>query len=245
MVDLISRVDQSLKENNPLIFVFDIDSTIFNVSPRNQAILEDLLKIGSFRPLISKQTFEKAKAINLTWKDWGLEPLYNEISQLPENVRIYAKEFWKKHFFAGHYLPYDEPYAGVLSFMHQLHRLGFKVKYLTGRDDKRMRASTLAQLKYWKLPLESDKDLITKPHKGMADGPYKQSELLKIYKEHQQTMIFIDNEPSVLKHCFFDENKCLPYFFVSVHSSRYEPQNDWPTLSPENYLSYSRRLSCL
>ncbi|MGH1468931.1 MAG: HAD family hydrolase [Bdellovibrionales bacterium] len=233
MESLISRLDQALNGQKKPILVFDIDSTIFNVSPRNQAIFDLFCSINA-----TKNPFLLNLSSNyrLTYTDWGLDP-YTSLINTNDELKKGAVSFWKKHFFAGTFLPLDQPYDKVIELIKLMHSKGAVVLYLTGRDDHRMREGTLAQLKHWSLPLEKDSDLITKPHKGMKDGEYKSGALLEIFKSYpQHHVFFFDNEPSVLKHCIFPElDLYTPIFINSTHSSRSTPQPHWPSLDVLNY----------
>lgn len=240
MESLISRLDQALNGQNKLTIVLDIDSTLFNVSPRNQAIFDLFCSIyGLKHDLLPKLSSN----YRLSAKDWGLAPYTNLIKD-NEELKKSAVSFWKTHFFAGTFLESDRPYPSVIELIKLLHKKGAVVMYLTGRDDFRMRAGTLDQLKHWNLPLEKDSDLITKPHKGMNDGSYKRDALLKISKDFPSSKVmFFDNEPAVLEHCLFPEDKnYTPVFIDSTHSSRSKPHSDWITVNAFEYEKILLRL---
>ncbi len=233
MESLISRLDQALNGQKKPVLVFDIDSTIFNVSPRNQDIFDLFCSINSSKyPILPKLSSN----YRLTYEDWGLEP-YIQSADTNESLKKDAVSFWKTHFFAGTFLFSDEPYVKAIELIKLLHKKGAVVLYLTGRDNQRMRAGTLAQLKHWLLPLEKDDDLITKPHKGMKDGEYKSEALLKIFESYKNhPVFFFDNEPSVLEHCIFPGfDSYTPVFIKSTHSNRSTPQPEWPSLDVHDY----------
>ncbi len=236
---LISRLDNTLKDSkNTPIAVFDIDSTIFNVSPRNQVILEAILKEDWLKKELKRESFDELKSKVLTDKDWGLEPLYQILSEELSSESIkQAKRFWAARFFTNEYLKHDIPYDFCIPFIQKLETKGFKIMYLTGRDNERMRAGTLNQLKKWELPLKEDSDLITKPNKGLIDGPYKQEALSKLMSPHHH-LWFFDNEPHVLKYCEFKDQPNYQLVYIdSVHSKRAEPKETWLSLSPLDYKS--------
>lgn len=240
MDSLISRLDHAINGEKNAVCVFDIDSTIFNVSPRNQDIFDLFCSIySSQHPILHKLSSN----IRLKYTDWGLEPYISTIQNLSaplesrSELKNLARSFWKKHFFAGTFLHSDEPYKGVERFIHWLHQKGAQILYLTGRDDHRMRQGTLLQLKHWNLPLENDNDLITKPHKGLIDGNYKSSELKKIFNLFpDHPLFFFDNEPSVFEHCTFpSQPHYTPVFIESTHSSRSQVKDSWLKLDVRNY----------
>lgn len=243
MDSLISRFDQALNGQKKPILIFDIDSTIFNVSPRNQDIFDLFCSIYSGKnPILHKVS----SLVRLSYKDWGLDPYTNLIGNETE-LKKSASSFWRKHFFAGTFLSSDQPYNKALELVCFFESKGCEILYLTGRDNHRMREGTLHQLKHWKLPLKKDSDLITKPHKGMNDGDYKKSEisaLLKKYLGHP--IFFFDNEPSVLEYCIFSEQKnYTPIFIKSTHSSRALPQKEWHSLEALAYEDFLLKLKGL
>jgi hypothetical protein len=236
MDNLISSFDHALNEQKKPLFVFDIDSTIFNVSPRNQAIFD------LFRTLNMKKNEELLKfdpKLKLTAEDWGLDPYTDHLGGEDSLLRKKALKFWRKHFFAGTFLHTDKPYPYATQWIKKLAERGASIKYLTGRDNHRMRTGTLAQLKHWGLPLIKDSDLITKPQKGLKDGPYKRDALKKLIGDFKGSKIFfLDNEPAVLDHCLFPEEKNYKIIYIeSTHSSRSTPQSDWVTLNAFEYES--------
>lgn len=241
MDNLTSSFDQALNEQKKPLFVFDLDSTVFNVSPRNQAIFD------LFRTLNMKNHEELLKFNSkhkLTAHDWGLEPYTDHLGGEEALLRKEALRFWRKHFFSGTFLHADKPYPFALEWIKKLAQKGAHIKYLTGRDNHRMRVGSLAQLKHWSLPLAQDSDLITKPQKGMKDGPYKRNALQKLIEDFQGSKIFfLDNEPAVLDHCVFQEEKNYKLIFIeSTHSSRSKPQPDWAKISAFEYEHYFQKL---
>ncbi len=215
------------------VFVWDLDSTIFNVSPRNQDIFDLFCSINAHK---SPELLKASSSYRLSFSDWGLEPYTKKLLQ-NDKLKNSAVSFWKKHFFSGTFLHSDRPYPFVIDFIKTLKSKGAKILYLTGRDVKRMRAGSLNQLRHWGLPLDDDADLITKPHKGMKDGEYKNSALSEIFKMHPKSPVFFfDNEPAVLKHCEFEIQKDYSLIFVkSTHSNRATPNDHWLSVGTNQY----------
>jgi hypothetical protein len=223
---LISRLDKALNQQKSITLIFDIDSTIFDVTPRNQEILNLFLH--------TKEDIRK----NYTLKafDWGIERFLKDIDS--EKIKKHAKLFWSRHFFSGTFLNSDRPYPMAIESIKGLKDLGCEILYLTGRDSYRMREGTLKQLKHWKLPLNSDKDLITKPDKTLKDGPYKSEAIEKIIKTKSKKteFLFFDNEPVVIDHCqFLDFENYEAFFIESTHSNRMSPKSSWSKISVESY----------
>ncbi len=240
MESLISRFDQAINGQKKPVLIFDIDSTIFNVSPRNQDIFDLFCSIHKAKnPILLKIS----SSYQLKYTDWGLNPYLNMIPN-NDSLKKEAHSFWKNHFFSGTFLFSDKPYKGIIPLIKLLYSKNSLILYLTGRDDHRMRKATLLQLRHWGLPLDTEKNLITKPHKKMNDGEYKNKALLRIFKIYfKHSIFFFDNEPSVLKHCLFPElNNYTPIFINSTHSARSKPEPNWPYL---NILEYDKFLSAI
>jgi len=236
MDNLISSFDQALNEQKKPLFVFDLDSTIFNVSPRNQAIFDLYLSLNIKN---NEELLKFNSKTKLTAQDWGLDP-YTDLLGGPESLlRKQAIIFWRKHFFAGTFLPTDRPYPYAVESIKKMADRGAHIKYLTGRDNFRMREGSLAQLKHWGLPLKKDSDLITKPHKGMSDGPYKKEALEGLLNcFHDSKVFFLDNEPAVIDHCLFPNVERYKVVYIeSTHSHRSAPRKDWAHLDAFKYQS--------
>jgi len=217
-----------------LISSFDIDSTIFNVSPRNQAIFDLFLALNIKK---HEELLKFDSKTKLTAYDWGLDPYIEQLGGKNAELHKQAARFWRTHFFAGTFLNSDTPYPYAVEWVKKLASKGAYIKYLTGRDDHRMRAGTLAQLKHWQLPLVQDNDLITKPSKGMQDGPYKRNALEKLINDFSESKVFfLDNEPAVINHCLFpDKTNYQVVFIESTHSRRSTPQKDWAKVHAFEY----------
>jgi hypothetical protein len=238
MHSLTSSFDHALNKQKKPVFVFDIDSTLFNVSPRNQAIFD---LFYSTRKQKDKDMLKLSSKIKLTPQDWGLRPFLDPLISADENeiemLKKSTMSFWRKHFFAGTFLHSDQPYPEALNWVKKLASRGAHILYVTGRDDHRMRKGTLAQLKHWGFTLKKDEDLITKPQKGLEDGPYKREALLNLLKKYEgHDLFFLDNEPAVLDHCIFPEHPNYKLIFIeSTHSNRSKPKRNWAKLNAFEY----------
>ncbi len=223
---LISRLDKALNQQKSITLIFDIDSTIFDVTPRNQDILNLFLH--------TKEDISNNYTLNPF--DWGIERFLKDNNS--EKIKKNAKQFWSKHFFSGTFLNSDVPYPMAIESIRNFSQLGFEILYLTGRDSFRMREGTLKQLKHWKLPLIANNDLITKPNKNLKDGPYKAESIKNIIKNrHKKTeFLFFDNEPVVIDHCqFLDLENYEAFYIESTHSNRMSPNSSWSKIPVESY----------
>lgn len=227
METMISRLNNARTQQKNIVAIFDIDSTIFNVTPRNQEILNLYLEAHKLKSLSHK----------LEEHHWGVESFITKLLSIEE--KLMARKFWTRHFFSGTFLWSDQLYTKVKELLLILESIGAKIHYLTGRDNERMRSGTLKQLKYWGLPLADNARLITKEHRSLPDGAYKRGKierLLNGYDSHSTEFFFFDNEPVVLSHCLFEGLKnYTPVFIESTHSNRMKPDLDWLTIKTSSY----------
>lgn len=203
--------------------VFDLDSTLFDVTPRAQKILHDFASDAAMR-----LRFPEATQILLSGKP--LQPTYQLKNQLihlglhtqPHEFYPLIFDFWKKHFFGNDYLPHDVPYEGAIDYVKEIHQIGANVIYLTGRDVHRMGTGTESQLQQWKLPLGERARLALKPHKDMEDAEFKRDFLLTLPKDNVEIWFF-ENEPVNVHLVMQDAQHVKIVFFESVHSEKAEP----------------------
>lgn len=185
-------------ENKSIVAIFDLDSTLFNVSPRTQKILSEFAQ-----ELTEKELGDQLSRVSVKQSDWGLkETLTNSGFNLESDPEIFPKlrDFWVKRFFSDHYLQYDVPTRGAVVFAHQLVE-ACSVKpeliYLTGRDEARMGNGTREVLKKWIFP---EGRVVLKPHRDMDDGEFKLQWLAQLIETERIThpeneILFFENEP--------------------------------------------------
>jgi hypothetical protein len=210
--------------------VFDLDSTLFDVSPRLQKILHDY----AADPVHQKQFPESTKIVSQveTLKsDWGIKQsliragLADHSSEFHHSVR----EFWIQHFFSNFYLQFDKPFEGAVEFVTSLENLGIEIMYLTGRDRAGMLSGTIETLTKWKFPLK-EANLFLKPVKGMDDAQFKVDWFLSLPPEKYEQIWFFENEP-VNVNLIRDHLKHVDIiFFESTHSGKSEPPSDLPKI---------------
>lgn len=224
---------EKFKENGQLVAIFDLDSTLFNVSPRTQRILQDFSQDSYYKTKYPKSLLENLSKVQVKTQDWGIkEALVRSKIEAPLEFFESLRDYWFEHFFSNSYLFHDEPYPGAIEFVKNLHKKGARVVYLTGRDQHRMGEGTEKVLKHWKLPLDDYNKLILKPQKGMSDSIYKLEAVDELSKQHPETWAF-ENEPVNINFIA----KQLPHvnvvFFESTHSRRQEPNDGMPILKGE------------
>ncbi len=191
---LYQKIIYSNAQNKSSICVFDLDSTLFNVSPRSQKILHEFADLHKLPDLLK---------IQVEYTDWGVyESLVRSGYEKDHHTEMHLslKEFWTKHFFSNEYLHYDTPYLGAVYFVQSLAKNKCPIHYLTGRDVHRMEKGTIDVLNKWLFPLNK-KQLHLKPHRSEEDKIYKYERLKKLSEDNPDREIyFFENEPVIINY---------------------------------------------
>ena len=195
---LFEKISTFNAENKSITAIFDLDSTLFNVSPRTQKILSDFAQ-----ELTEKDLQNKLSQVVVNQSEWGLkETLANSGFDLSDNPEIFPRlrDYWVEKFFSNRYLHYDVPTRGAVVFAHQLVDICTEkpeIIYLTGRDETRMGIGTREVLKKWNFPQGR---VVLKPHRDRDDGEFKLQYLAELIEtEHrahpEKEILFFENEP--------------------------------------------------
>lgn len=215
--DIASSTTMGLRS----LVVFDLDSTLFDVSPRLEKILLDFAANEEFKKLFPDQIalFDQIKTHP---KDWGIRAALSRVGLDGDNLEFQkaVTTFWLQHFFSNHYLQYDQPMPGAIAFVQAVEKAGAEIAYLTGRDKERMGTGSRETLLKWGLPLNQTSELALKPHKSMDDAEFKTNWFIETRKRSFDKIYFFENEPVIL-HAMADscpEVKCI--FLDSTHSGK-------------------------
>ncbi len=175
--EVIQRTEKCLSQGRLPVIVFDLDSTLFDVSRRSFEILRDWLSHPETATFT--ETRERLSAMAPGDMRYSLEDVW-EIKKIPYDTAPFdhhlkhAKQFWRKRFFNHDYLKHDEPTPGAIEYVKKLHEMGAMVVYLTGRDIPLMAFGTFDQLKAHGLPIERERTrLILKPKRHIDDLEFK------------------------------------------------------------------------
>jgi hypothetical protein len=218
-------IDQAAKQKDskkgPLKAVFDLDSTLFDVSHRITQIFHQFAKLSDIAekfPEASKQLL----ALTPKATDWGVKKTLMRINfKSPgDDFLKTLVEYWKKHFFSSDFLHIDRPYPGATEFVQDLFKAGADILYLTGRDIPRMLKGTLASLRAHSFPLdENHANVFLKPSTQIADTDFKKEFFLKL-DQSKGDVWFFENEPVNIKLVL----DCCPHvkvvFVTTVHSEK-------------------------
>lgn len=205
MIDNSSKLNEILKiakdlsaRNKRMLVVFDLDSTLFNVSTRTQKILHEFADLHQLQDL---------KNVEVLLEDWGIkEAVLRHGFNLETHSDLLEKlrDFWFERFFSNSYLQYDVPYAGAIEFVLELFEAQVEIRYLTGRDQHRMGMGTKEVLLKWGFPVQ-DQHLHLKPDRKMDDELYKKDWFEALDRSSYEKIYFFENEPinvnAILQHC--------------------------------------------
>jgi hypothetical protein len=231
--DILKVARRAKGSKPPLKAIFDLDSTLFNVSPR----ITKIFHLFAEQDEIKKHFPEASKELLLLTphdSDYGVRKTLTRIKfRSPgDDFIMELVEFWKKHFFSSEFLDIDVPYPGAKDFVQSLHDAGADILYLTGRDIPRMLEGTLKSLKKNGFPLNKDHgNVFLKPSIEVGDGEFKRDFFLKLNRDPGEVWFF-ENEPKnidlVLTHC----PHIKVVFVATVHSEKYpEPGLHIPRIS--------------
>lgn len=221
---------QSPLQRKPALAVFDLDSTLFDVSPRMQKILHDFAEDPAHQKQFSKEVLLLKQAETLR-TDWGIKQAVIRLGldQAPPEFHQTLKEYWIKHFFSNPYLHHDIPYEGAVEFVQKLWNLGVEIAYLTGRDVKRMGVGSEEVLLKWKFPLDGNQArLVLKPERGMDDAKFKSDWFAELPVNHYSLIWFFENEPVNVNLVRLQHQHVQIVFMDSTHSGKETAPGDIP-----------------
>ena len=201
LLRVIDRVKATVDQKKIPIVVFDLDSTLFDVSARSFEILLEW---------ISHPETENFQDTHLGLRDLKMKDLKYSLEELWDEKKIptatppfnhqfkHVKQFWRKRFFSNEYLAKDIPISGAVNYVRLLHELGAHIVYLTGRDVPSMAFGTFDQLKMHGLPIEIERSrLLLKPKRHHDDTEFK-TQAAKTISEWGEVVASFENEPKNL-----------------------------------------------
>lgn len=226
-------VSEFVKRNartSKLAVIFDLDSTLFCVSPRTQAILRQLGDEPDFKSQYETAA-EVLRTIEVLPTEWGIRALLQRYQPTgPLEMFHSVRDFWRKHFFSSGYLDRDLVYPSADEYVRHLHEYGAEIFYLTGRPDATMREGTLRALEKWNFPLaDANTHLLMKPNEAEADEHFKTT-VLKTLVPRFDHCWFFENEPVIIHEVRAAVPQLKIVFVDSVHSGKAVPPDDLPRI---------------
>jgi hypothetical protein len=205
--------------------VFDLDSTLFDLSLRVGAIVDEFIEAAARAGRLGGRERAALERLQITRHDWGLEGPLARVGLNQAADQALARELlalWRTRFFSNRYLSRDVPLEGSVDYVQKLHRAGAQILYLTGRDRPGMWDGTWASLLETGFPLDQPgTDLVLKSHAGVDDAEFKAEVLCDLAARHDRIVLF-ENEPVNINRV----EKALPgkvhYIFVATAHSGLE-----------------------
>lgn len=228
---ILGHIQEISSQGQKSLVVFDLDSTLFDVSPRLERILLDFASFPVNQRKFPEQV-SLLKKIKVLRKDWGIAGALERVGldghhpEFQEAVRAY----WQKNFFSNHYLQFDDVYEGALEFVQACAKAGAEISYLTGRDVERMGPGSIETLQAWNFPLNENAKLVLKPHRSMDDAQFKTDYFIEADKKGYEKIYFFENEPVNLVHLHQFCPHVEMIFFDSTHAGKATAPEHLPSI---------------
>ncbi|MCC6278823.1 MAG: HAD family hydrolase [Oligoflexia bacterium] len=230
---LLTEFGDAAQSGQRPIVIFDLDSTLYDVSPRIAKILHSfavLPEVKLHHPEASKLLLQ----VTPQPTDYGIRRTLERYGFTPPSEAFVQQlvDYWKKLFFGNDYLKHDRPYEGALDFVLEAQKLGAEVLYLTGRDAPRMKQGTISSLIEHGFPLKENlENLHLKPHTETDDAEFKR-QFFAAWPRDQRPVWFFENEPINIHLALGALPSLKPIFVNTVHSQRHpEPEDHVPQIT--------------
>jgi hypothetical protein len=226
--DILTRILREAWEfkqaSRPFLAVFDLDSTLFDLSLRVASIVDSFAADPVHRASFPNEC-ESLKRIEIRNRDWGIEePLKRAGLAIDGAFFKSLHRYWAECFFSNDFLLHDEPIAGSVEFVQELHLTGAEIMYLTGRDVARMGRGTESSLRSHRFPMDAaNVHVVLKPSVHLDDAQFK-LEILQDAKEKYERIWLFENEPVNLNLIAMNCPEIGLVFIDSTHSGREELQ---------------------
>lgn len=177
--------------------VFDLDSTLYDLTLRVTAILDRFARdpdVCARHP----DACRLLKDVEIRRTDWGLTEPLGRIGISKKTHKDFVDEVqaaWARGFFSNDFLDRDFPLPGAVDFVKRCLESGADVIYLTGRDTTRMGEGTVKSLRECGFPLDDVRaKLWLKPERELDDAEFKADVMADLVKKYSPVWLF-ENEP--------------------------------------------------
>lgn len=211
----ISKLE--MQKNKKSFLLFDLDSTLFDNSPRVYKIIQEFIKEHK-----DQYPDDIEKMLKIQRKDiiWGIRENVKKFDIHNDELITKLIQYWFNRFFSNDYI-IDKPLRGSSKFIKELQDTGIKIVYLTGRFES-MREGTEKNILEHNFPLDKDgSNLVLKPDPKMEDHTFKHQAMEEMRKFGNMIAGF-DNEPintNIFKEHFKESN----IFFLETNHSPNPP----------------------
>lgn len=220
------RVRDAIAANERPVLLLDLDSTLYDTSPRTHFIVREWA--AENETAISPEIRRALQRLASTHVSYSLLDLFAALGldrnePAVEAAAAAAKVFWQPRFFSNEYLCHDRPYEGAADFVTLLHGLGADVIYLTGRDSPGMLMGTLANLRRDRFPVDVPRTrLLMKPAREGDDYAHKVGVADQV-RELGKLIASFENEPRNLMGLYQAFPDAIHVFVETVCSDHPAP----------------------
>lgn len=237
------KISEARQNGSSVLAVFDLDSTLFDVSPRSQQILQDFAldptHVTQFHPSLLA-----LESVQIQRTDWGIKNalIRHGLATQPHEFHEALKQYWIERFFKGDYLKHDVPIRGAVNFTNQLARMGVQIVYLSGRDQESMLEASVHVLDLHGFP---QGEIALKPIKGTLDSLFKVEWFDRQNLKQHELIYFFENEPVNLYQVLNKHPRVDPVFVETTHSGESFHHDTWPLIRDfHSPLIEERQTSC-
>jgi hypothetical protein len=227
--EILTKVVLDITQYKNCAAVFDLDSTLFCVSPRSEAILHDLAKEPWFIEKFPREAVILS-TIKVEPTEYGIKAALMRTPLQPTEELIEAvKKYWRSKFFSNSHMRHDLVYPGAPEFVKRVKDAGATVYYLTGRNESLMKDGTHLNLKNWSFPDIPIERVMMKPSDLDSDENFKEMRLREMSSKYD-CIWFFENEPVIIHQV----RRALPdvriVFIDSAHSGKADSPTDLLTV---------------
>ncbi len=217
---VLERIRSFRTPTQDIVCIFDLDSTLYDLTDRKQQIVLSYLKIAEKLSKFPNEC-DRLKHIQVHKNEFGIDEALSRVGLTQAQQPAFYEDvykYWEFYFFHNDFLRYDVTIDGAVEYVRKVDALGAQVIYLTGRDEPRMGEGTLASLKASGFPLEKNSiQICMKPHSKVEDHDFKLDFMNSLEENFKEVWLF-ENEPVninlIEKHfpatrfVFIDTNHC-------------------------------------
>jgi len=197
---------QGLQRSDSPVVLLDLDSTLYEVGPRNLQIMVEWArskegsKYKEVSAMVEALELHQVKySVKETLLALGVAEMGESMSHNLCDAIQSAKSYWFNRFFTDSYLTFDRPYFGTREFVNELYGRGAEVVYLTGRDEPNMGKGTRDNLLRDGFPWNKEKThLWMKPSFHDSDLDFKRSAVQNIRQMGHLVASFENEPPNVV-----------------------------------------------
>ncbi len=197
-MEVLREVSIRAAQSNHPVVLLDLDSTLYEVAPRNHQILHEwaISKESALYPNARDALFNlDPDRIGYSVRDTFLNLNLRLDDQQNQEALRSASDFWFQKFFTSDYLRFDRPYKGAAEFVRRLHELSVEIVYLTGRDEPNMGDGTRSNLIRDQFPWgTANIHLLMKPSFHQPDLEHKLS-TAEFVESRGNLIASFENEP--------------------------------------------------